>query len=105
MSEWIKCSEQMPPTKKLVLVAIKKEIRPAEFTFYRRIGFYTKGNEIEFDEDDSCEYGCPSCEQDVPHFLSEGWHQEIDEHGSCDGYYDSLPNVTHWMPLPEHPRD
>jgi hypothetical protein len=104
MSEWIKCSDEMPLTKKLVLVVVKMEIRPAEFTYCRRIGFYTKGNEIYVPADD-CEIpNCELCYKDN-HTLDEGWHQEIDDHGTCDSVYDSLSNVTYWMPLPEYPKD
>lgn len=103
---WINCleNEKLPQTKKLVLVVIKQDVKPSEFTFYRRIGFYTKGNEISIGSED-CEIpDCKFCDNDG-HFLDEGWYQEIDEHGTCDGCYDILLNVTHWMPLPELPKD
>lgn len=103
MSEWIKCRDRLPDTKKLVLVFIKQEIRSGEFTCYQRIGFYTKGDEIDYDPGNLCINNCQLCERDATHYLGEGWYQEIDC-GQCEDGYDSL-SVTHWMSLPEPPKD
>lgn len=104
-SQWIKCNEKLPPTKKLVLVLVKNQLRPSEFVTYQSIGFYTNGNEVDYDPGSMCNIlnNCQLCERDATHYLGKGWYHEINC-GQCEDGFDSL-SVTHWMPLPNPPSD
>lgn len=96
MSDWIKVSDRLPRSGKKVLIFPHK-----------KIGFYTKSGCVEYEEEAwfcSIE-NCQACENCAMHTLDEGWYEEIDEHGRCESFYDSLEGVTHWMPLPEPPEE
>jgi hypothetical protein len=100
MSEWVKCSEQMPESGKSVLLAFKNELDK----WRTRIGFYTNGGDISWPAYLCDIEDCYICAGFEDHFLGAGWWQEIDDHGSCDGSYDQLFNVTHWQELPDYPK-
>lgn len=99
--KWIKCTkDEMPKSGKKVLLIVEY----AEGFRHRKIGFYTKGKDITYDVED-CDLTCEACENNEEHYLEKGWYEEISEHGYCDGAFNSIEKVTHWMPLPELPTE
>lgn len=100
MTNWINAQEQMPPTKKLVLVVVDQGITPSQF-ICQRIGFYTKGNEVDYDASECQLSLCDACDANRDHFLDEGWYEEIEWQGNEK--YNALDDVTHWQHLPPYP--
>lgn len=94
--DWIKASDRMPETGKKVFAFYLNEIgKPRKI-----MAFYTPRFTMEQDEDpnEATEY----CEDKDAYYLKEGWYEdnEFDEcHWKVDG------KITHWMPLPESPKE
>lgn len=98
--EWISINEKLPSESKDVL-CLTKLLNGKRKQF---VGNYTKGHEIEFWEDDYDGEYDPIEEQYGKLFLKPGWY-ELEE--TPGGNYDEVwmkREVTHWMPLPEPPK-
>lgn len=94
--EWISCKDRLPDNPKHVLCACE---RGPMF-----VGQYTKGHELEF-EDDYYQGEYDEVEdRDGMLYLKPGWYESEEQR---DGEHDCnwmSRLVTHWMPLPEPPK-
>lgn len=73
--------------------------------FRTRIGFYTLGGKIEFDDEYQNYPECYDEEREIS-YLSEGWWLDaVDNNGNYESYFIKPDfNLTYWMPLPEPPK-
>ena len=102
VQEWIPVTERLPESGVHVLVAC--EMYGQYLTGkYVCDGFYVDrySQKVEnIDYDIACEY----CEEDDEYYLWQGWYEVIK---NWDDYNSIVvgDTVTHWMPLPEPPKE
>lgn len=94
--EWISVNDKLPEKGQNVLGFDGK---------CRHIASYIPKHYLEFecDEDDAVGMSDYVKEKDMAYW-KEGWYSDEEQFG---GYYDSffvIRKITHWMPLPEPPK-
>jgi hypothetical protein len=95
----INVKDRLPETSKPVLCLWGKNAQC--------IAFYTKGHEIEFDDDDfgdSRELD-PEEERRGCLLLKAGWYEECEQVRSMYDHHFISRDVTQWQPLPEPPNN
>lgn len=100
MSEWIKCSDQMPDqpndSDEQLIVAVKRASNGKTYVF--AASFLNK-KELYSEEEDADEEG---------RIYATGWYELRDDPEYETAWYKILEvgdEVTHWMPLPSPPED
>lgn len=105
MGEWISVNDRMPASGEVCLLACKVTYCYSGKTYrYVCDGFYIErwkegaGNDVI--EDLAVEYN----EETDEYYLCEGWYERIN---NWDDYSSVVisDTVTHWMPLPEPPKE
>lgn len=100
--QWIRASEQMPESQARVLVATSGDGWPRVFE-----GVWLAHRDLEYDVDDYYESWC-DVDEDENWWWVEGWYGVSFYDGFPGGGYTPLEApafaVTHWMPMPTHPR-
>lgn len=97
MSEWISVKDRLPPCETDVMVA---------FTHGVTIGMYEDGT-IHTEDSDYCWNECDDleyCEETDDYIIPKGWW-EASRFNPNDEIGQINREVTHWMPLPEPPRE
>ena len=102
-SEWIPVSERLPKSGVHVLLCCEIVSGGNVYKRYVCDGYYAKRyTEQVFNNsgDIACEYN----EEDDEYYLEEGWYEVIK---NWDDYNSIVIGdfVTHWMPLPEPPKE
>lgn len=98
--QWISVSERLPENTDNVLCAM---LNFNDTKFIQFVGSYTKGHEIEYDDDDYDGDYDEVEDRNGTLYLKPGWY-ELEETPS--GPYDTQwvkREVTHWQPMPEPP--
>lgn len=92
---WIDANKQKPLTKKPVLIAytVSDHNIPAI-----TMGWYTPSKTVESDSFEG-EVDDEYDEENDRYYMKEQW---VDESNESEYHY-SISNVSHWMPLPDHP--
>ena len=105
MSEWISVNDRMPASGEVCLLACKVTYCYSGKTYrYVCDGFHAdRWKEQGFNgysEDQAIEYN----EETDEYYLLEGWYERIN---NWDDYSSVVisDTVTHWMPLPELPKE
>jgi len=92
--KWISVEDYLPDSRKLVLSITGKN---------KFVGFYTKGHDVSYEDNDCENEYDPVEEQNGTLYLKPGWYEEVEQHNSD---YDSIyikRDVTYWMYLPDKP--
>jgi len=103
---WIKVSEKFPEHDKTVLLTVQ-----TYNTYLKRIvRRVIRGCHIESGKMDASEWteydDTTYSEEDDTYYINEGWFEQIDFWDEYQyAWIDSDWTVTHWMPLPEPPKD
>lgn len=96
MSEWIKCSDQMPKPGVNVL-AFVQHFGGGKYT--RRIrAMYAAAKTLEAADEEDGEYD----EERDAYFVKPGWYESNEYEEVHWAVHDP---VTHWMTLPDPPKD
>lgn len=95
ITEWISVKERLPETNKLVWC-----LEPPN---HQLSGVYTKGHEIEYEDDNEDREYDSEEERRGSLLLKAGWYEEVEQVQSAYDFHWITRNVTHWMPLPEPP--
>lgn len=101
--EWISVKDRLPEPEQVVLAFC--EVKPNGGK-HQCIGFYVPDNWPSEQSDFNWEYECYGdyCEEIDDYFVKEGWYERIynwDDYSAV-----GIGNfVTHWMPLPEPPKE
>jgi len=91
---WIDIDEKLPDNTKEVLCTDGKLIFIATFT---------KGWEIEVEDDEPEPGQYDMDEKDELLYLKAGWYEEEEQYRAMYDYNWFKRKVTHWQPLPERP--
>lgn len=102
--QWIPVTERLPESGVHVLICC--EMRRSNGSVYRIYvcdGYYAK-RYTEQTWNNSGDIACEYCEEDDEYCLLEGWYEVIK---NWDDYNSIViaDFVTHWMPLPEPPKE
>ena len=104
VQEWISVKDRLPESGVHVLICCEMHRYGGGFAGkYVCDGYYAEANKIiagGFPDECNCEYS----EEDDEYYLCEGWYEVIK---NWDDYNSVAVEdfVTHWMPLPEPPKD
>lgn len=103
--KWISVKERLPESGEACLLACKATNCYSRKTYrYVCEGFYIERwkEEVRYDvsEDQAIEYN----EETDEYYLCEGWYERIHNWDDYISVYIS-DTVTHWMPLPEPPKE
>ena len=101
---WISVEERLPKAEKEVRVICKASWNPKYF--YQCQAFYEPKGMLKEKSDYGWDYECCGeySEEDDDYFVNPGWYERIH---NWDDYsaVGILDEVTHWMPLPEPPKE
>lgn len=94
-NEWISVEDRLPENSKPVWCLA---LRNHQFS-----GVFTKGHEIEYEDDNYDGPLDPEEERRGVLLLKKGWYEEVEQVSSMYDYHWIVRAVTHWRPLPEPP--
>lgn len=94
--EWISVTHRLPDNSKPVWCF--------EQPNHQFSGVYTKGHEIEYEDDNEDREFDPEEARRGSLLLKTGWYEEVEQIRSEYDFYWVVRNVTHWMPLAEPPK-
>lgn len=100
---WISVKDRLPESGKHVLVSCKFKMVSGQTGRYVCDAYYAGKHQITTDDFyDDCEYEYD--EEKDAYYLKEGWYEVIK---NWDDYNSIVIEdfVTHWMPLPEPPKE
>lgn len=103
-SEWIPVTERLPESEKIVLVSAKSKTFGYRHTIMvAHVGYHEITTE---------EYGWQECEVETEYdeendcfWIPECWYEVNSVEDNGNWIIDSDYDVTHWMPLPEPPKE
>lgn len=104
VQEWISVEDRLPESGVHVLICCEMHRYGGEIAGkYVCDGYYAEANKIiagGFPDECDCEYS----EEDDEYYLCEGWYEVIK---NWDDYNSVVVEdfVTHWMPLPQPPKE
>lgn len=103
MSEWISVKDRLPEAEKTVLIRCRTE---SFAWFYVCCGFYVPEGTYRDDSSYSWDYECcDKYDEDRDDFeVNSGWYEAIHNWDDYNAVFVS-DIVTHWMPLPELPKE
>ena len=103
MAEWISVKDRMPEPEQDVLLTCK--ISPNGFE-YQCKGFYIPAKWYREDSSFNWDYeACDEYDEEVDDYIvKKGWYERIHNWDEYGAVYIS-DHVTHWMPLPEPPKE
>jgi hypothetical protein len=97
MSEWIRVKDKLPDGKVIACYKNRSgKVRRIMAEYFHR---YT----IESSMDDGVED--EYCEDNDNYYIVEGWYEIIDNWEDWGSVRVTEGEVTHWMPLPEPPKE
>ena len=100
--KWISVKDRMPKQEECVLLLCKTQYG----TSYKCIGFYESGTMRRDDSDYCWDYEVCDIydEENDDYLVNKGWFERV---FNWDDYsaYGIEDTVTHWMPLPEPPKE
>lgn len=101
--EWIPVTERLPESGVHVLLCCEIRSNGAVYKKYVCDGYYAK-RYTEQTWNNSGDIACEYREEDDEYYLLEGWYEVIK---NWDDYNSIVIGdfVTHWMPLPEPPKE
>lgn len=103
--KWISVKERMPESGEVCLLACKRTYCYSEKTYrYVCDGFYAERWKEEVAHDGSENLDIEYNEETDEYCLCEGWYERIHNWADWGGVVIS-DTVTHWMPLPEPPKE
>lgn len=107
-TEWISIKDRLPENEHDVLVAVRRKWYDCPSEYYKFVAkaFYTDGKHTTEESNYIWEFGiCGNFQYDEEndaYVIPEGWWESVDyseEFGAVDD------EVTHWMELPELPKE
>ena len=103
MSGWISVEDRLPETGQMVIATYKNNYGKWRTIVANYTQRWTEpSNDIETDwNDDISEYH----EEKDEYFLLAGWYERIENWGDYEFITVGEGTVTHWIPLPEPPKE
>lgn len=98
---WISVNEKLPETGEQVLCT---KVWPGKKVRHQWVGFYTIGKDIEVSSDDTFDIDIEDDKDTGTAYLKAGWYEEEETPHSEYDYTYLHRDPTHWMPLPEPPK-
>ena len=103
---WIPVEERMPENDVPVLVSAKRKGWNGKWYSVVFTAFHTDGT--THTEDSGCDWnledtGLKYCEETDDYIIPEAWWEDVRYGEEFSKVYDT--SVTHWMPLPEQPKE
>jgi hypothetical protein len=93
--KWISVKERLPDSYKPVWCF--------EYPNHQFSGIYTKGHEIEYENDDEDREFDEEEERRGSLLLKTGWYEEVEQVQAMHDFHWITRNVTHWKPLATPP--
>ena len=103
--KWISVQDRLPENEKTVLIAVRRKWYNCPSKYYNFVtkAFYTDGKHITEESNYVWDFGYFQYDEEKDAYvIPEGWWESVDyseEFGEVDD------EVTHWMELPELPKE
>ena len=103
-NKWISVEERLPDAEQEVRVLCKASWNSCYR--YQCQGFYEPKGMLRENSNYGWDYECCSeySEEDDDYFVNPGWYERIHNWDDCSAV-GIADEVTHWMPLPEAPKE